>query len=275
MAKEKDDRDLKTVEKQKWADVSSLAESALDFHLDFLDSRMGANHKTALDATARARLLRIIRAVSWVESKHGTVGANQPERDPMQCGNPADAWWRELTGQSGNGSRFIRGPKHAKNFWASELAAGAEGSSGFPSSAELARLCEKTKGHSDSAFAHAHSYYWGVVYLIHRINTTAGDKSYQCGDLSRDRLVNGAKEYNGGGVPDYKDKINDALQLIGDLSKRLAPFTKSSASPEWRDLVGMLEEISHGDYARDLTGIRLEWGENGELRAAELGFAAP
>lgn len=69
---------------------------------------MGAANDQMLTSTARARLFAIVRAVSFVESRHGTTGVNQPARDPLQCGNPKDLWWKELTGQSGDGSRFVR-----------------------------------------------------------------------------------------------------------------------------------------------------------------------
>ena len=93
-----------------WASLSPLAEAALAFWNVFLGLRMGPNHNQLLDAAALARLIKIIRAVSWVESKHGTVGANQPARDPMQCGNPLDVWWRELTGQVSPEDFLTRGP---------------------------------------------------------------------------------------------------------------------------------------------------------------------
>ena len=55
------------------------------------------------------------------------------------------------------------------------------------------------------------SYCWGVPFLIWKINNPAGDPTYQCQDLSRDRLVAGAVAYNGGGDPKYQAKINAAL----------------------------------------------------------------
>lgn len=198
-----------------WKKLDALAADAIAFADTFLGLRKGTGTLTATD---RARLLTIGRAVSWVESKHGTVGANYPERDAIQCGNPNDAWWKELTGQSGNGSRFIRGGGLSA-LWAKEVAAAAEATAGFNSDASMSKLGDKKKGHKDPAFAHAHSFVWGVIYLCHRTNTPTGNPAYQCGDLSRTRLVKGAVKYNGGGDAAYRGKIEAALRLIGDLSE--------------------------------------------------------
>jgi hypothetical protein len=201
-----------------WQVQRPTAEVALSFTIDFLGCQMGANNDQDLDANATARLMKIIRAVSWVESAHGTSGpsGNHPHEDPVQCGNPGDSWWKELTGQSGNGSRFVRG-KGLSNLWAKDVQAAAEATAGFPSAASFSLFSDKTDGHNDAAFAPAHSYTWGVLYLVHKINTTAGDRSYQCGDLARQRLIDGAVAYNGGGVSDYEQRIIDALALIGDI----------------------------------------------------------
>jgi hypothetical protein len=205
-----------------WEVQRPTAEIALSFTIDFLGCQMGANNDQDLDASATARLMKIIRAVSWVESAHGTSGpsGNHPHEDPLQSGNPNDSWWKELTGQSGNGSRFVRG-KGLSNLWAKDVQAAAEATTGFPTAASFSLLADKTDGHNDAGFAPAHGYTWGVLYLVHKINTTAGDRSYQCGDLGRQRLIDGAVAYNGGGVPDYEQRIIDALALIGDVPSPL------------------------------------------------------
>ena len=63
-------------EPQLWANQLPNAQSALDFWRTFLDFRMAGDQ--SLDATAIARLLTLVRAVSWVESQHGTGSGNQP-----------------------------------------------------------------------------------------------------------------------------------------------------------------------------------------------------
>jgi hypothetical protein len=84
-----------------WQARADIAQASLDFGIAFLGCRMGSDIDQLLDDASKGRLSKIVRACSWVESKHGTAGANQPVRDPIQCGNPGDLWWRELTGQSG------------------------------------------------------------------------------------------------------------------------------------------------------------------------------
>ncbi|KAB1070163.1 hypothetical protein [Methylobacterium planeticum] len=196
-------------EAELWRAQQAVAEAALNFVNDYLGCGMGADD-TPLTSTGKARLLAMLRAVSFVESRHGTAGANQPARDPIQCGNPRDAWWKELTGQSGTCSRLIRG-QGLSAVWANQVAAAAEGSAGFPDAAALGKLAEAKAGHRDPGFSPMHSYLWGAIYLIHRTNTTAGDRTFQCRDLSCSRLVDGAVAYNGGGDPAYRTKIDAAL----------------------------------------------------------------
>lgn len=198
-----------------WSSQEPTASAALRFSLAFLGCRMGPNKDLVIDANARNRLLALVRAVSIVESRHGTTGASQPARDPFQCGNPNDAWWTEFTGPAGRGSRFIRGPG-LTNAYAGDLGDLAEAAAGFPSAAKRSLLTDVSRGHRDSHFAPAHSYVWGILYLIHRVNSEAGDPTYACGDLSRSRLLDGAVTYNGGGVPDYRDRLESALDEFGD-----------------------------------------------------------
>lgn len=56
-----------------------------------------------------------------------------------------------------------------------------------------------------------------VPFLIHKANTAAGTggKTYDCGDCSFERLIRGAINYNGGGIPDYEKGICAALALSG------------------------------------------------------------
>jgi len=207
-----------TAEPDLWEEQRPTGEVALSFAIGFLGCGMGANNDRDLDANATGRMMKIIRAVSWVESKHGTAGAsaNHPKKDPFQSGNPNDSWRKELTGQSGNGSRFIR-RTGLTNLWANQVQSAAEGTAGFPQRASFGALTDKTDGHDDADFTPTHSYTWGVLYLMLKINTTAGDNSYQCGDLARQRLIDGAVAYNGGGVANCGQRIADALALIGDI----------------------------------------------------------
>jgi hypothetical protein len=207
--------DIETEESTAWANVSSKASAAVSFWNGFLRLR---SDDSDIDAKQVARILCIVRAVSWVESRHGTGtgSGTHPDRDPMQCGNPGDVWWQELTDCSLDQDRFVGGPSKP-NHDACELPNAAASTSGFPADAAVSKLGDAKKGHNDGNFTALMSYYWGIPILIHKTNTKAGDKTYQCGDLSHDRLVAGAVAYNGGGVSDYKQRIEDALTLIGCL----------------------------------------------------------
>jgi hypothetical protein len=214
-AKKSADSQPKSTEQAKWDAHKDKAEAALDFWIAFLNPQEGAANNTALSTTYRGHWLCLIRAVSWVESKHGTAGANQPARDPMQAGNPGDSWWKSLTHQSGDSDRFIGGPGKG-NWWGHELPAAAAAESSFPALAKLSSLMTQNDGHSDSDFNATMSYYWGVIYLFQRVNThPTNGKTYKCGVYSKDRLINGAVDYNGGGDPNYRTKLQQALADIG------------------------------------------------------------
>jgi hypothetical protein len=112
-------------EQKAWDAVAATARAAVDFWAGFLRLRMGPKHDQLLTPEARARLLTMIRAISWVESRHGTGSGTFPAKDPMQCGR--DAWWTELVHPlPPTGSRFITGPG-GTNYSANELPAAMEG----------------------------------------------------------------------------------------------------------------------------------------------------
>jgi hypothetical protein len=94
----------------------------VNFAKDFLGLRKGGGN-VVLTATDLARWVDIVRAISWVESRHGTGTGLPPARDPMQCGNPNDVWWKELTGQTSNTDHFVRGG-NLSNLDADELPEG-------------------------------------------------------------------------------------------------------------------------------------------------------
>ncbi|MDX8501929.1 hypothetical protein RFM99_26390 [Mesorhizobium sp. VK4C] len=235
-----------------WKIQEPVAKEALDFVTGFLGCRMGANNDELLDDTAKGRLMAILRAVSIVESRHGTVGKNQPKRDPIQCGNPNDVWWRELTGQLGTGSRFVRFPGLG-NYWANEVGDAAEREGNFPPAAMRGLLAKLTDGHKNASFAPAHSYVWGTLYLIHRINAKAGDKSYQCGDLSRDRLIDGAVTYNGGGVADYRDRLIKALAEFNDPLAAVFPQTRFRQTDLLAETLAAIKRSGHAVARLEVT----------------------
>jgi hypothetical protein len=185
----------------------------LAFWNNFIGLQSGSNPLDP-NGTGIAQLTCIIRAVSWVESQHGTGAGASASVDPMQCTNPGDSWWRELTDCSRPQDRFVGG-SGKPNYNACELPTKAAADASFPTQAYLSTLSNQTTGHDDANFNQTMSYTWGVPFLIHKINTTAGDPTYQCGVLDRARIVAGAVAYNGGGDPNYETKVNNALDMIG------------------------------------------------------------
>lgn len=205
-------------ESQAWSALAPTVAMALGFWKDYLKLQTDSGD---IDVGGLRKLTQIIRAVSWVESQHGTgTGPGQAARDPMQCGNPNDVWWRELTGQVDQVDYLARwNGQSASVVAADKLADAAKAAIGFPISASLDLLGDDTNGHNDVAFSPVHSFVWGIPYLLHRMNTAQGDRTYDCGDLARDRLVTGAVKYNGGGDPNYGTKIDAALRLIGNVDQ--------------------------------------------------------
>jgi hypothetical protein len=209
----------RTDESLLWDLQRPAAEQAFAFWNTFMALAGGPDNNRSLSADEVARWLCIIRAVSWVESKHGSFdGANQGARDPMQTGHPADAWWKELNGNAPQFSRFVGGPG-AANFDSNELPPAVAASGSAPPAALFSTLANPAQGHNDARFNPEMSYFWGVVWLVHRANTAPGTEMrfFKCGDCSRTRLIVGAIRYNGGGDPDYEAKIGDALALSGCL----------------------------------------------------------
>ncbi len=204
-----------TTEEVLWQGQVGTATAAFNYWVNLMALAGGSQNNRSLNAAEVTRWMCIIRAVSFVESRHGSVvGGVHGDTDPMQCGNPGDSWWRELTGQTGVYSRFVGG-QGADNYDSNELPDAVAATA--PDAVRLSRLANAASGHNDPNFNPAMSYFWGIVWLLHRANTGPGtdDRFYKCGECLRDRLINGAVRYNGGGVPDYRQRIESALYEIG------------------------------------------------------------
>lgn len=185
-------------EKELWNKQKDAASAGLNFWKDFLNLQQGDKpvSKECMD-----KMLCMLRAMSWVESRHGTAGQNQPARDPLQSGNPRDAWWTSLAGNA-NTDRIIGGPDRG-NWWLHELP-GATGN-------RIPR-----GGHDNPEFTPNDSYLWGALAFIQKMNLTGNesDRTYKCGDCSDKRLFDGAVDYNGGGDANYAAKLKKALAMI-------------------------------------------------------------
>jgi hypothetical protein len=202
-------------ESTAWQAQASRAGAAVQFWNEFFNLQQGPRNDQPLSQNAIARILTLVRAISWVESQHGMGTETFPARDPMQCGNPAD-FWPEFVDCKVAQDRFVAGPDRP-NYDACELPAAAAADTDFPGDAKVSKLAKPAQGHDDPAFNPVMSYSWAVPIFIHKMNTAAGAKTYQCGDLSDSRLIGGAVAYNGGGDPSYKKKIQDAIALIGGI----------------------------------------------------------
>ena len=104
--------------------------------------------------------------------------------------------------------------------------------------------------------------------LIHRINTTANDNAFACGDLSRARLINGAVAYNGGGVPDYRQRIIDALAEFGDPLADAMSFSLARAEA-LRTAI-----IAAQSAGFPLSRLHLTFGKGADVAKASIDFAA-
>lgn len=197
--------------------------------------RKGKN-EVELEGTDIDKLVSIVRAVSWVESRHGTGTGIQPSRDPMQCGNPTDVWWPQLAGVGTKFDRFVGGPGAGK-FNANQLPVEAA-QAGLESLAQLSRLTDVKAGHKDSAFNSTMSFFWGVPHLVWKINRLSGRNFFLFETLSRDELINGAVAYNGGGNPNYRSEINAALEDAG-----------------WPSVVNSITQLAEDNSYQALTSI--------------------
>jgi hypothetical protein len=215
-----------------WANVSGIAQAALSFWTTFLELQNGGVDVDVADPVF-ARLMCLIRAVSWVESLHGQGTGSSAAIDPMQCGNSADVWWTELTHSTVRPQdRFVRGPNLTPNYYAYELPAVTAANNAFPANAYISSLNDPTQGHSDAKYNQTISYFWAVPILIHKTNTSAKRPTYRCDGLDRTQMVAGAVAYNGGGDSAYEAKINAALDLIGCAPASFDEFDQPRLDPQ-------------------------------------------
>ncbi len=195
-----------------WQPLAATASAAILFWQQFMQFRKGAG--AVLNATDIDRITRLVRAMSWVESNHGTGTGNHPARDPMQCGNPADAWWPQLANSGTVFDRYVGGPG-ASNLNANQLPNAVKDK--VPAAAKVGSLGSVSKGHDDPAFNNTMSFYWAVPHLVWKINKLAAPARdfYLFGDVSRAELLEGAYNYNGNGNPAYRTKVDEVLTATG------------------------------------------------------------
>jgi hypothetical protein len=201
------------------------------FWNDLLQLRSGANQDAPLTKEETARFILLVRAMSWVESRHGT-GADSSDRDPMQCGNPADSWWKSLCMGAG-GDRLVGGPG-ASNYYVSQLFGALNPklkSTPGLERADTTLLATLAKGHDDPAFNRVMSFVWAIPAVLHKTNAVSGGrKTYQCYPISRKNFEAGAQKYNGTGNANYGKTVGSVLAMLGFVDPPLVEESRKAAS---------------------------------------------
>lgn len=158
------------------------------------------------------KLTCIIRAISWVESRHGHGSGFNPTRDPMQVANPSDAAWLNIGKNPSNAldQRPVRQGTLTGYSWKD-----------IPNNAPAMTGVNPTflpaTGSNDPNFTKQMSYYWGVIwyfYSLQQVMPEGQRGAWRLGNCDTNLLINGAIQYNGGGDPNYGQKIRDALKLV-------------------------------------------------------------
>lgn|GEM_PF-5177212 len=230
-------KDTKEDEAWKQQGMEGKVKQYLNFWLNWLGAKATPNAQTNPRADVSEdclkRWLCLIRAVSWAESLHGTGTGNQPARDPMQIGNPADAGWKALKGVAAQPEKpyregDLKGVPDFKDVPGriDEDAKGIECDK-VPDSKAVGEISNipANSGHKDQRFTKELSYFWGILWLIQKVNNDRRNAdctipnnvrstwNFQC--CSWDDLIHGAAYgYNAkpGKEEDYKTKITNALE---------------------------------------------------------------
>ncbi|MHC5056780.1 MAG: hypothetical protein ACYTKD_19010 [Planctomycetota bacterium] len=146
----------------------------------------------------------------------------------MQSADPRNTWWRELTNQTRQANIFDRGSYQSVD--ARELVPRAAFEGYVP---EGGRQMDwywlahgdphwtEEAGHRNPFFIPAQSYFWGVPYLMQQIQ--GNSRNARCCVSNTQDLIDAAVDYNGGGDPQYRKKIRDAIDMIGCMPKLLEP----------------------------------------------------
>jgi hypothetical protein len=211
------------VERKRYNDLG--LDASIGAYLNFWTEWLGLadNNRNPIGDDCKKKLKCMVRAILWVESKHGTAGANHPGRDPMQVGNPADPAWAHISNQpdlvkGGQlGPRPIRRGDRPGVGWA-DLPAAVAREPMLPNGIDPTNL--PRAGHRDPKFDQNMSVFWGILWYLYTMNqqdkTPNGPRAaWNCQDCSWDHLTQGAVDYNGEGNPNYRQEIEEALRLSG------------------------------------------------------------
>ena len=195
-----------------------------------IEGNKGDVTRNPLSKDCKKRLFCIFRAISWVESKHGKVGPNFPNKDPFQSGNPKDFAWMAISqvGKGKNEATLVReGRNRPKVGWSDLPQALAKPVADATNMGGIDPTFIPLEGHKNNEFTPQMSLFWSMMWYFKSMNQSdATPKSpkigdWNCGDCSWDRLIDGADRYNGHGAENvgqtpYKTQIKDALAFIAN-----------------------------------------------------------
>jgi hypothetical protein len=140
------------------------------------------------------------------EDSRGAVQKLSHFRGAAACqsrsGQTLDSFWRSLCFLDNSNEVVKPHVSRQARFW--ELPALAARAAGFPDEADFGRLRNPIAGHNDPNSTDETSLFWGILYLIHRVNqrrgvltaNQAGQPSFSCGDGKWAHVVGGGAEYN-------------------------------------------------------------------------------
>ena len=204
-------------EEEWWGEVKGIVEPTITFWVNWLreDDENGCPEL----------LICIIRAISWVESRHGHGTGNHAARDPIQVGNPNDAAWKNIgiNDSIALGDRPVRQGALPGVSWKNMPGDVNAVINPVPPPDppvlpfEINPTFLPADGHNNASFTKEMSYFWGIIWYFYSLQQAmpAGQRAaWRLGNCDPENLIAGAVRYNGGGDPDYEQKIKDALTLI-------------------------------------------------------------
>jgi len=133
----------------------------------------------------------------------------------MQIGNPNDVGWKTILGQRPNAQPLIRRgancpdiswPNLANNVGLGNCVAAESALEG------LDIMIRPADGHNSSSFTPKMSYFWGTGWFFYSFQTQTANGAHAICEATNEELIDSAVRYNGGGDPQYRNKIRKALK---------------------------------------------------------------
>lgn len=132
----------------------------------------------------------------------------------MQVGNPNDVAWQNIgiNPSTAPNQRPIRQGSLQGYSWAQIPSVVKPLVSSLPYSIDPTFL--PSDGHNDPGFTKEMSYFWGIIWYFYSLQVATSLGAWALGNCDPTNLINGAIQYNGGGDPNYGQKIKDALKMV-------------------------------------------------------------